>query len=31
MRVLAGIIIAVLAFLYAFADEEGEKDEHDGE
>lgn len=29
MRVLAGIIIAVLVFLYAFADEESEKDERD--
>lgn len=31
MKVLAGIVIAVLVFLYAFADEESEKDEHDGE
>lgn len=28
MRVLAGIIIVALVFLYAFADEESDKDEH---
>ena len=31
MRILAGIIIAGLVFLYAFVDEESDKNEHDGE